>query len=176
MPCVIHPAAVQAIVIGGRPYCARCQTGIRAAVATLDAHVTPPDCFVWYANARAGWTPIAGTGCAHYVSHQLNIRVGAAAVQCLEGFTFTVNVMLGGRRRVTGGLAAVQVGNIWVNPQRTHTGQVSRIDPPVPNPRARPGSPAPSPIIWITNASSGQHRLATDRFDLHFLGQGDFYL
>ena len=175
MSCVIHPAAVQAVVIGGRSYCARCQTGMTAAVARLDAHVTPPDCFIWYANARDGWTPIAGTGCAHYVSHQLNIHSGSAGDQCLAGYTYRVNPMLTGRVRVTGGLSAVQVGNIWVNVARTHTGLVSRIDPPVPNPRARPGSPPPNPIIWITNASSGQHKLATDRFDLHFSSQGDFY-
>jgi hypothetical protein len=178
MACVIHPGSQQVTVIGGRGYCAACQRGIRAAVARLDAHVTPPDCFVWYKNSAEGWTPIFGTGCAHYVSHQMGINFGTAADKCLAGFTYRVPVMLTGRTRVTGGLSAVRVGDIWVNTARSHTGIVSRIDPPAapaPVARPRPGAPAPVPILWITNASSGQHRLATDRFDLHFGSQGDFF-
>jgi hypothetical protein len=175
MSCVHHPSAPQAVLIGGRPYCARCQAGIRAAVARLDPDVTPPDCFVWYANTRDGWQPIAGTGCAHYVSHQCNIHSGSAGDQCLAGFTFRVPVMLTRKTRVLGGLGAVRVGDIWANIGRTHTGLVSRIDPAPVNPHPRPGAPPPNPIIWITNASSGQHKLATDRFDTHFSGQGDFF-
>ena len=176
MSCVVHPTAPQAVSIGGRPYCARCQAGIRAAVARLDPHVTPPACFAWYKNTHDGWQPIDGTGCAHYVSHQLNIHAGPPGDQCLAGFTFKVRVMIAGRTRVTGGLSAVRVGQIWVNPGRSHTGVVSRIELPPANVQPRPGVPPPNPVIWITNASSGQHKLATDRFDLHFGGQGDFFL
>jgi hypothetical protein len=108
----------------------------------------------------------------------MGINFGTAADKCLAGFTYRVPVMLTGRTRVTGGLSAVRVGDIWVNTARSHTGIVSRIDPPAapaPVARPRPGAPAPVPILWITNASSGQHRLATDRFDLHFGSQGDFF-
>ena len=175
MSCAIHPNATQATIVGGRPYCARCQSEIRAAVAQLDPHVTPPNCFVWYKNATDGWQPIDGTGCAHYVSHQMDIHNGTAIDQCLAGFTYRVRPMLTGLTRVTGGLASVKVDDVWVNVARSHTGIVSRIDPPPPNPPPRPGAPPPKPIIWITNASSGQHRLATDRFDTHFAGQGDFF-
>jgi len=76
MPCVIHPSVTQVAFVFNRPYCARCRANIQAAVALLDAHVTPRDCFVWYAGGQDGWTPIAGTGCAHYVAHQLGIQLG----------------------------------------------------------------------------------------------------
>jgi hypothetical protein len=175
MSCVIHPSLPQAASIGGRPYCARCQAGIRAAVARLDRHVSPPDCFVWYKNTHEGWTPIEGTGCAHYVSHQLGIRTGRAADQCLAGFTYRVRIMLQGRTSVTGGLAFVRVGNVWANTARSHTGLVSRIDPPLARATPPPGAATSAPIIWITHASSHQHRLATDRFDTYFGGEGDFF-
>ncbi len=175
MPCVHHPSAAQAVVIGGRSYCARCQAGMRAAAARLDAHVTPRDCFVWYKNAQEGWQPIEGTGCAHYVSHQCNIHAGGPGVQCLAGFTYRVPVMLTGKTRVVGGLDAVEVGDTWANVSRTHTGLVVRIDPPPVDPNPRQSAPPKPPIIWISNASSAQHMCATDRFDTHFSSQGDFF-
>jgi hypothetical protein len=173
MPCAIHPSAATAVTLFGRQYCARCHQGIQAAVARLDNHVTPRDCFVWYTGSVSGWAPIAGTGCAHYVAHQLGIRGHQPGACCLAGYLYRVSALIVGRLRVTGGLSAVRVNNIWVSPTRDHTGLVSRITPPPAQPAGAP--PAP-PIIWITHASSGQHRLATDRFDTYFHSSGDFYL
>jgi hypothetical protein len=48
MPCVVHPGSASTVVLFNRSYCARCQRDIQAAVAQLDPHVTPRDCFVWY--------------------------------------------------------------------------------------------------------------------------------
>jgi hypothetical protein len=172
MPCVIHPGTSAAVTLYGRSYCARCQRDIQTAVGQLDNHVTPRDCFVWYTGGRTGWAPIAGTGCAHYVAHQLGIRAGAPGTLCLAGYVYRVPLVIVARTRVTGGLSTVQVGDIWVSPTRDHTGLVSRIDPP---PAHAPGAPSASPVVWITHASSAQHALATNRFDTYFHGRGDFY-
>src|SRR5664279_4176981 len=125
MPCIIHPGTATAVVLFNRPYCARCQRDIQASVTLLDNHVTPRDCFVWYAGSREGWTPIVGTGCAHYVAHQRGIRAGAPGALCLAGYVYRVPMVIIGRQRVTGG-GALQVDDIWVSPNRDHTGLVSR--------------------------------------------------
>jgi hypothetical protein len=174
MGCVHHPSAPIVAVISGLRYCANCVAGIRAAATQLDPHVTPPACFVWYKNSAEGWQPIAGTGCAHYVAHQLNIMVGGPPNTCLNGFTYRVPLILTGKTLVTGGLGAVQVNDIWVQADRHHTGLVSKIDPPAPAATGSASQPA-NPIIWITHASSGQHKLATNRFDQYFHGHGDFF-
>ncbi len=170
MTCAIHPVATRAAFICDRPYCARCVAEMQAAVASLDGHVTPRDCFIWYSGNRNGWARIMGTGCAHYVAHQLNIGVGGP--RCLAGFSHRVADVIIGRQVVDGGLAAVQVNDIWVSPIRNHTGLVSQIDPPPPQ---SPGKPPNPPVVWITHASSAQHRLATNRFDTYFHGSGDFF-
>lgn len=170
MACSIHSSAPTAVILDGRAYCARCQTDMAAAAVGLDAHVTPRGCFVWYKNTREGWQPIEGTGCAHYVAHQKNIRNGTQSQKCVAGFTFRVQPSLTGLTQVTGGLGAVQVGDIWVNVARTHTGIVTALTPP-------PAAAAPNtpPRIDITHASSGQHALSTNQFATYFHGAGDFF-
>ena len=98
---------------------------------------------------------------------------GGAGACCLAGFSYRVSNVITGRQVVTGGLGAVQLNDIWVSPTRDHTGLVSQIDaPPAPRPNAGPPGP---PVVWITHASSAQHRLATNRFDTYFHGAGAFY-
>ena len=172
MPCVIHRGTASTVVLFNRPYCARCQRDIQAAVDQLDNHVTPRGCFVWYEGSQNGWSPITGTGCAHYVAHQLGIRAGQPGALCLAGYVYRVPMVIVGRQRVTGGLGALQVDDIWVSPTRDHTGLISRIDPP---PAQAAGAPPTSPVIWITHASSAQHRLATNRYDTYFHSSGDFF-
>ena len=172
MTCMIHPSQATATTIAGRQYCARCQADQQSAAAQLDPHVTPKPCFVWYTGSQGGWQPIAGTGCAHYVSHQLGIRRGSAGECCLEGYCFRVPVVILGRVQVTGGLTSVQVNDIWVSAARDHTGLVTSIVPPA---ATRPAGGAANPVIWITHASSAQHALATNRFDTYFHGGGDFF-
>jgi hypothetical protein len=177
MACIHHPALAVTVIIDGWGYCARCVQGMQIAAAKVDAHVTPSDCFVWYKNAAEGWQPIAGTGCAHYVAHQLNIRCGGPSERCLKGFTYRVPILTTGKTKITAGATAVQVGDIWVQTDSRHTGLVSRIDPaPQSQAASAPASaPAAPPIIWITHASSAQHKLATNRFDVYFHGRGDFF-
>ena len=105
MPCAIHPGVASTVVLFNRSYCARCQRDIQAAVAQLDNHVTPRDCFVWYKGSHDGWAPITGTGCAHYVAHQLGIQAGPPGALCLAGYVYRVPMVIIGRQRITGGWA-----------------------------------------------------------------------
>lgn len=170
MACSIHSGVATAVILDGRAYCARCQRDMTAAAARLDAHVTPRVCFVWYENTRAGWQPIPGTGCAHYVAHQKNIRNGSQGQKCVAGYTFRVAPCLSGLTQVTGGLGAVQVGDIWVSVARDHTGIVTGVVPPAAG--AAVNTP---PAISITHASSAQHALATNLFATYFHSAGDFF-
>lgn len=173
MSCSVHPTARTATTISGISYCQSCANGIHAAQAQLDSHIIPRHCFVVYAGSVRGWTPIPGTGCAHYVAHQLGIRYGTPGARCLAGFSCRVPFLIAGRTLVSGGLGAVRIGDIWVNPNRTHTGLVSRVAPTAPATGTR--VPAPAPEIYITHASSAHHALSTDRFDTYFHSQGDFF-
>lgn len=170
MACVIHIGVATAVIMDGRAYCARCQTDMAAAATRLDAHVTPRACFVWYENTRSGWQPIPGTGCAHYVAHQKNIRNGTPGQKCVAGYTFRVQPCLTGLTQVAGGLGAVQVGDISVSPSRDHTGIVTSVVPP-----AAGTAPNTPPAISITHASSGQHKLAPNLYATYFHGAGDFF-
>src|SRR4051794_7777777 len=105
MACKHHPGSATVTVINGWGDCARCQAGMQAAAAQVDAHVSPRACFIWYKNATEGWAPIQGTGCAHYVAHQLNIRIGSPGTTCLQGFLYRVPLIITGRTALTGGIA-----------------------------------------------------------------------
>lgn len=154
MARAIQSSAPTAVILDGRAYCERCQTDMAAAATALDAHVTPRSCFVWYKNTREGWQPIDGTGCAHYVAHQKNIRNGSPGQKCVAGFTFRVQPCLTGLTQVTGGLGAVQVGDIWVNVARTHTGssRASFVRRPVRRRTRRPPPVSPTPRAGSTRS------------------------
>jgi hypothetical protein len=102
----------------------------------------------------------------------LGIGTGGPGACCLAGCSYRVADVIVGRQEVTGGLVVVQVNDIWVSPSRDHTGLVSQIDPA---PAQTPGGQPALPVVWITHASSAQHRLATNRFDVYFHGAGSFF-
>lgn len=92
----------------------------------VDAHVVPRDCFIWYVNNRIGWGPIPGTGCAHWVAHEMNITRGGNNV-CQLGFTFRVRDLIAGMNRFP--MAQAQVGDIWENPlDASHVGIVRAVE------------------------------------------------
>jgi hypothetical protein len=131
----------------------------------VDRHVQPRDCFVWY-QAANDWEPITGTGCAHWVAHQLNIRNGASGDRCMAGMTYRVRVLIQGRTAI-GDINRVQVNDIYVSPAVDHTGLVIGVTP-----APRPGA---SPTITIQHDSSHQHGVATNDFAMYFHGHGSFY-
>lgn len=120
--CFHHPGSTSVVTHNGRNYCQRCRDGQVAAAAQVDAHVQPPNCFVWYTGGASGWTPLPGTGCAHWVAHQLGIRGGAV---CLEGYTIRVPDLVRGRQQIA--VADVQANDIWANSALSHTGLVVQV-------------------------------------------------
>ena len=163
--CVLHPGRPSVVTIFGKEYCAKCQTGITDARKKVDKHVEPKDCFIWYVS-NDNWQPITGTGCAHWVSHQLNVHVGGSGDCCFQGFTYRVPVLVRSRTRVPD-IAHVKVNDIWASPTLDHTGLVIRIAP-----AAKAGG---QPTITIRHDSSGQGKVAENDFATYFHGHGSFY-
>ena len=161
--CILHPGRVSVASEFGNDYCAQCRDGIVAARADVDRHVEPKDCFVWYAS-NDNWQPITGTGCAHWVSHQLGIR--RSGPKCAAGYPYRVRDVISGRTEITD-LANVRVDDIYVTPAKDHMGLVCRL---VSAPR--PGVP---PTIVIRHDSSRQGRVAENEFANYFHGHGNFY-
>ncbi len=165
MKCTLHPGRDSVINIFGKSYCQQCRDGMVTARNRVDRHVEPKDCFIWYVS-NDNWQPITGTGCAHWVSHQLNVHAGGAGACCLAGFTYRVPVLVQSRVPVPN-ILNVRMNDIWASPTLDHTGLVIRVVPP-----ARPGA---NPTITIRHDSSGQGRVAENDFATYFHGRGAFY-
>jgi hypothetical protein len=90
------------------------------AQAKVDGHVEPKPCFVWFEGNAKGWGPMPGTGCAHWISHQLGITRGLG---CDLGKSVRVRDVIKGMDPVV--LAKVEVGDIWRSTQvASHAGIV----------------------------------------------------
>jgi hypothetical protein len=163
--CALHPGRDSVSTIFGRNYCQACQNGITSARSRVDRHVQPKDCFIWYVS-NDNWQPITGTGCAHWVAHQLNIQTGTAGDRCLGGFTYRVAVLVRSRTPVAS-VSQVKVNDIWASPPLDHTGLVVRVVPP-----AKAGG---SSTITIRHDSSHQHQVVENDFATFFHGHGSFY-
>lgn len=165
--CVNHPGRESVLTVNQQDYCAQCRDGIVAARGRVDRHVEPKGCFVWYVGAN-NWQPITGTGCAHWVAHQLGIRGRTGQQACLEGCLYRVRDLV--QRTTPVPLANVRINDIYVSPSEDHTGLVLRVTPAAP----RPGQPLGPPQITIRHDSSGQGRVADNDFAAYFHGQGTF--
>jgi hypothetical protein len=100
-----------------------CYTTRTEAVSRVPTHVVPRECFVWRDGPSTfPWRVIPGTGCAHWVAHQLGIRRGAT---CYNGYSIRVSDVISGRTEVQ--IRDCNVGNIWTNNARDHCGIVRQI-------------------------------------------------
>jgi len=165
LKCSLHPGRDSVATIFGKSYCSVCRDGIARARSQVDRHVEPKDCFIWYVS-NDNWQPITGTGCAHWVAHQMNIHAGGAGACCLSGFTYRVPPLVHSRLPVAN-VSQVRVNDIWASPTLDHTGIVIRVLP-----AATPGG---QPAITIRHDSSGQGRVAENDFATYFHGHGSFY-
>jgi hypothetical protein len=163
--CIHHPARAARVSIFGKEYCSECGDSISSAYALVDERVMPRDCFIVYAGNER-WQALEGTGCAHWVAHQLNIREGASCEQCLAGYTCRVNTLVFGRERVLD-IALVRAHDIYVTPNWDHVGLVSRVTM-----SHRVGS---VPSIFIRHVTSLQGQIAENEFATHFYSCGYFY-
>ena len=115
----------------------RCYSTKEEAVSHVPTHVVPRNCFVWNDGPTGyPWRPIPGTGCAHWVAHQLGIRRGAT---CHEGHSIRVSDVIYGRTEVE--ISSCKVGDIWTNSDRTHCGIVRQLG---------------NGKVWVEHDSSGQ--------------------
>jgi hypothetical protein len=153
--CTYHTGRPAAGTKFGKDYCQQCLDGIAAAVLMVDAHVVPKECFVVY-NGGDTWAPITGTGCAHWVAHQLSISKGSNF--CLDGKTLRVPELIADTQTIA--RADVKVNDIWANEGLTHCGLVIA---------------ASDQGITIRHDSSAQGGVHDNDFDSYFHGQGTFH-
>jgi hypothetical protein len=158
--CTHHPGRPSAGVRFGKHYCQQCLDGMDGAVAEVDKHVQPKECFVVYEGGDS-WAPITGTGCAHWVAHERTIGRGAT---CLDNKTLKVPDLIKNTSPVK--RADVAVNDIWANDNRDHCGLVAAVV-------ATGGTPPNT--ITIRHDSSAQGGVVEDDFDSHFGGKGTFH-
>jgi len=144
-------------------YCARCKTGIDLARKRVTRDIEPTECFIQY-QGDDEWLAIAGTGCAHWVAHELRIQKGDDDEKCLLGYTFRVKALIQGLNTVE--LVEVQSGDIYVAPTEHHTGLVVGVRPQL--------DPFETPEITICHDSSRQNGVVINDSEHYFHSQGTF--
>lgn len=157
--CFYHPGRGSKGIKFGKNLCQTCLSSINTAVGQVDKHVVPKDCFVVYTGGD-NWAPIGGTGCAHWVAHQLGIDRGN---NCADGKTLRVPDLIDGLGTYTRENAAVN--DIWANDDESHCGLVVKVE-------ASSGS-APNRIT-IRHDSSAQGGVRDNDFDSYFKASGSF--
>jgi hypothetical protein len=162
--CVHHSSRMASRVIFDEKYCSECGDGIAKARGLVDKHIEPNECFVSYAG-HGNWYPIEGTGCAHWVAHQLDIRQGRPGEKCLAGYIYRVRALLSGRKRVPDAL--LQFKDIYVAPDMSHAGLVHRVTF-----SGHFGSPR---RVFIRHAANVKGGIIESEFYNDFDGRGYFY-
>jgi len=162
--CIYHPGKPSSVTLFQKNYCPACKTSMIAAKLRVRGHVQPKDCFIWYKNAKDKWQPIEGTGCAHFVAHELGIRGTGKTHCCLGGYICRVSTLVAVTRPVA--VEQLQLNDVYVNEDNDHSGLVVRLTPGA--------KPTDSPKITIKHASSKQEAVAEDDFATYFKGKGSF--
>jgi hypothetical protein len=162
--CFLHPGREATVLVSGKDYCAQCEAGQREARANIDNGIRPKDCFVWHIGGDR-WERIRGTGCAHFVAHEKNIRALGGVAHCLEGLLIRVPDLLPGKTEIRE-FGDVKPGDIYVTDDRRHCGIV-RFNIPGPGRGKR--------RIMIEHASSRMKQVLTSDFTVYFRGQGSFF-
>jgi hypothetical protein len=111
--CSKHGARKATVHTSIGTFCKECAEQIMTAqahVVRYNSHVTPGDCFAMYMSNREGWKFIEGTGCAHWVAHQLHVT-GSSGDSCAKGFKFKVKQLTEGFRMIDRKTEAVRAGD-----------------------------------------------------------------
>ncbi len=158
------------MLYGGKYYCAECQERIDDARKSVCPLIDPRECFVEFRGGDT-WGKIVGTGCAHWVAHEIN-RTGGSD-ECLLGHTIRIPDLIAGlsKRSSDHGRRNISVGDIYVTANHGHCGLVVSVDE-----NTEQGG---KPKIVIRNDSSTStcegRGVVDDDFDHHFHGKGEFY-
>ena len=96
----------------------------KEAEANVPTHVVPKNCFVWKDGpSEFPWRPIPGTGCAHWVAHELGIDGNPG---CYDKRAIRVTQVIEGKTRYN--LSDALVGDIWTYTDHTHCGIVRGVN------------------------------------------------
>ena len=115
------------------------------AISHVPTYIVPQDCFVWKdgSDPAKPWRVIPGTGCAHWVAHELGLGIFPSPWQrweageiepplpeeawyvCYDGFYINVGNVIAGRTEVE--IKDAKVGDIWTNDALTHCGIVRQV-------------------------------------------------
>lgn len=136
------------------------------------SYITPRDCFIWWVNNRVGWGPIPGTGCAHYVAHELTIAGGNRRdKRCLDRLAITTGQVARYYPERTGPtklsiLHKVRKNDVWAklnaDGESGHCGYVKNV------------TPGRKPTIEIKHLSSSAKAVKTDTYGSG-IKKGNFY-
>lgn len=97
---------------GERRYCERCRAGIEAALRAAPPGNASLRCSAFYAGGDS-WRPIAAPGAAHWLGHELGIRVPPGRPACAAGRAARVPELLSGYRELVRELPSA--GDVWVD-------------------------------------------------------------
>lgn len=102
-----------------------CYSNVAEAVSHVPSYITPRDCFVWVDGWPPGypWTVIPGTGCAHWVAHELGIK---RAPGCFLGYSIRVSDVISKRKNCS--IFCCEVGDIWTTEDEGHCGIVVHFE------------------------------------------------
>nr|CAI64369.1 hypothetical protein [uncultured archaeon] len=91
------------------------------AESAVPEHVHPKNCFVWNdgPDANYPWRAMPGTGCAHWVAHEMDIYDEPS---CFDDYAIRVSQVIEGRTQYS--LEDAQIGDVWTNTGLSHCGIV----------------------------------------------------
>ncbi len=174
--CSKHPGLAAVSTVFKQTFCQKCSNAQQKAIARVDRHVEPKDCFITYAGGY-DWRPFDGTGCAHWVAHEKKITAGSPSSRCLAGHTIRVRDLLNHvQTKQVKDRSQVKVGDIWIAikgvdwTDHDHCGIVIQVTPVTDQATGTPGAK-----MTIKHDSSGQGRVAQDDLDQRFKGKGRFF-
>lgn len=113
--CFQHPGREGVMLYGRKYYCAKCRKNIDDARRSVGHDIDPRQCFVEFCGGDT-WKKIEGTGCAHWVAHEINC--GCKDEGCLLGYTLRVEDLIAGMstRSLDQGRRNISVGDIMSLP------------------------------------------------------------
>jgi hypothetical protein len=110
--CALHPDRPAPFAEGEGRYCERCRAGIEAARRSAPPGNAALRCSALYLGGDS-WRPIAAPGAAHWLGHELDVRVSPGRPACAAGRAARVLELVGTRRELVRELPIA--GDLWVD-------------------------------------------------------------
>jgi hypothetical protein len=144
------------------------------AIAAVGKYITPKPCFIT-TDDGISWRPISGTGCAHFVAHQVGVVRGIkGSTACMQGYVLSVRGLTEFFTPLNS-VKDVRPNDVWFNDAvfvnqcgQDHCGIVTDIG--YDTDKQKVGQ-----IIKITHCSNKQGGVVTNDWKVHFNKSGRFY-